>query len=83
MENQSEVARLLQRIEAEYEATKRGLEGYAITARHEFITTRMERMAAHHVALINLVGESEAARILIENDQKLAQREEEREHGDD
>jgi hypothetical protein len=62
----SEVARLLQQIEAEYGAAKRGLEGYAIAARHEFITARMERMAQHHAALINLVGEQEAARIISE-----------------
>ena len=38
----SEVARLLQQIEMEYEAAKRGLEGYAIVSRHEFITARYD-----------------------------------------
>lgn len=33
----SEVARLLQQIDIEYEAAQRGLEGPAITTRHAFI----------------------------------------------
>jgi hypothetical protein len=39
----SEVARLLQQIEMEYVAAKRGLEAYAIVSKHEFITARYDQ----------------------------------------
>ena len=42
--NKSEVARLMQRIDEEYEAAERGLSGLAQVAQHEFITARMERI---------------------------------------
>lgn len=38
----SEIALLIQRWDAEAEATQRALKGFAITARHTFITKRME-----------------------------------------
>ena len=44
----SEVARLRRRIEEEYEAAERAMHGYAVTARHEFITARMEKIGACH-----------------------------------
>lgn len=57
-ENQSEVARLLAQISAEYEAAERGLTGLASgTARHEFINARVERMSELHTSLRTLVGE--------------------------
>jgi hypothetical protein len=65
-ENKSEVARLLQQIEQECSAARLGLHGYAVTARHKFITARMERMGACHEALIDLVGKEEAARMVVE-----------------
>ena len=43
----SEVARLLQQIEMEYKAAKRGLEGYAIVSRHEFITARYDQVGIY------------------------------------
>lgn len=63
-ENKSEVARLLQRIDLEYEAAQRGLTGVAMVARHKFITARMEAIGRYHSALQELVGEQEAARLL-------------------
>ena len=66
-ENQSEVARLRQRIAEEYEAAMRGLTGLAYgTATHEFITKRMEQMGTCHETLKQLVGEQEATRMLAE-----------------
>jgi hypothetical protein len=66
-ENRSEVARLRQRIAQEYEAATRGLTGLAFgTAKHEFITRRMEQIGACHETLKQLVGEQEATRMLAE-----------------
>ncbi len=54
----SEVARLLQQIQQEYEAAQRGLTGVASgSAQHAFITARMERMSALHDQLHDLVGD--------------------------
>ncbi len=60
----SEVARLLQQIDMEYESAQRGLEGMAITARHAFITARMERIAEHHHTLAQIVDIQEARALL-------------------
>jgi hypothetical protein len=66
-ENRSEVARLRQRIAEEYEAAMRGLSGLAYgTAKHEFITRRMEQIGTCHETLKQLVGEQEATRMLAE-----------------
>jgi hypothetical protein len=57
-ENQSEVARLLEQISAEYEAAQRGLSGFAYgSAKHEFITARMENVGKLHDELHAIVGE--------------------------
>jgi len=66
-ENRSEVARLRQRITEEYEAAMHGLSGLAYgTAKHEFITRRMEQIGSCHETLKQLVGEQEATRMLTE-----------------
>jgi hypothetical protein len=65
MEQGSEVARLMQQIELEYEAAQRGMFGFAAgTARHEFINARMENMGRYHEKLKTLVGEQEATKAL-------------------
>lgn len=64
MEHGSEVARLMRRIEMEYEAAMLGLTGLAITAPHEFITARMERIAGCHQELQALVGEPAATQVI-------------------
>lgn len=57
-EQRSEVARLLKQIAEEYEAAQRGLTGLAFgTARHDFITARMENMGQLHGQLQSLVGD--------------------------
>jgi hypothetical protein len=57
--NQSEVARLLEQISLEYEAAHRGMYGFACgTAKHEFITARMENMGNLHSKLQEIVGDS-------------------------
>lgn len=63
----SEVARLRQQIAEEYEASQRALHGLAAgTARHQFITARMERMSIHMSELVDLVGMEEAAKVFVE-----------------
>jgi hypothetical protein len=60
--NQSEVARLLERINAEYEAAQRGLSGFAFgSAKHEFITARMENVGRLHDELHAIVGDESIA----------------------
>jgi hypothetical protein len=63
----SEVARLRQQIEQEYEAAQRALHGLAAgMARHDFISARMERTWLLTEQLADLVGIEEAAAILVE-----------------
>ncbi len=50
---ESEIASLMQRIDLEREAAQQGLTGLAYgTARHDFITARMERGAERILLLI-------------------------------
>ena len=66
-ENKSEVARLRRQIELEYEAAQRGMYGFAAgSTKHQFITAKMENMGRCHEKLIELVGEQEAAKLLVE-----------------
>lgn len=57
---QSEVARIRAQIEAECEGFRRGLHGYAITAKHQFIQARYERLGQLQEDLARYVGEHEA-----------------------
>lgn len=60
--NQSEVARLLEQISAEYEAAQRGLKGFAYgSSKHDFITARMENVGRLHSELQAIVGDSAIA----------------------
>ena len=57
----SEVARILAHIQKEYESGVLGLSGLASgTAKHEFITARMERMGELQNELCQLVGADQA-----------------------
>lgn len=67
MDQQSEVARLRARIEAEHAASVWAMTGLAVgAARHLFIQRRLERMDVAHVKLSQLVGEEQATRLLCE-----------------
>ena len=70
--NQSEVRRLLEQIDAEYAAAKRGLNGLAQgVSQHDFITRRMERMSELHSELSEVVGSrEEAMRLLVEHQER-------------
>lgn len=64
-QQKSEVALILAQIQAEYESGVRGLTGAASgTARHEFITARMEHLGQLHHELQGLVGEQHAIALL-------------------
>ncbi len=65
MSNQSEVARLRQQLNAEYQAARLAMNGYAEVARHETITARMENMGRLHEELRAIVGEEEAVKALV------------------
>jgi hypothetical protein len=60
----SEVARIREQYELEYQAARRGLEGIAIVAPHCFVTKRMEQMWDHFQRLVIEVGQTEAHRII-------------------
>lgn len=63
-DQQSEVARLLSQISAEYEAAQRGLTGLTYgMSQHDFITARMENMGQMHSQLRLLVGDTAIAMI--------------------
>lgn len=65
-QRRSEVMHILAQIQAEYESGMRGLTGLASgTARHEFITARMEHMGHLHHELQGLVGEQNAIVLLV------------------
>jgi hypothetical protein len=58
VQNNSEVARLLQLIGEQYASAKLGLSGVALgTTKHEVITAKMERIAALHEELRSHVGD--------------------------
>jgi hypothetical protein len=66
-EQKSEVAQLLQQINLEYEAATRGLTGLSAgSAKHSFITARLEQIGVYHEQLASLVGEVQATQLVIE-----------------
>lgn len=68
--NKSEVARILAQIVQEYEAGHNGLYGLTQgTARHSFITARMENMARLQHELEQLVGEQAIGMVAMRLDQ--------------
>jgi hypothetical protein len=70
-ENKSEVARLLAKIQTEYESAELGLVGFAQGAsQHRFLTAKLERIADLHIELRELVGDE--AMILVDNMLKQA-----------
>jgi hypothetical protein len=67
-QGRSEVASILAQIQAEYESGRQGLTGVASgTARHDFITARMEQMGLLHQELQKLVGEQDAIALIAQS----------------
>lgn len=72
-ENKSEVARLRQQIQAEYQSAQQAISGFANVGKHEYITARMENMGKLHEELKQI--DSGADQFLIdtmEGDPELA-----------
>jgi hypothetical protein len=68
----SEVAQLLKEIELSYQAAQNGMNGFAEgTARHEFITKKMERMEQNRVSLANLLGAERAMELITQTLENL------------
>jgi hypothetical protein len=65
VENQSEVARLKQQLDAECEAARRALYSFAEAGKHAYITKKMENVGRVHDELIERVGEKEATELLV------------------
>jgi len=65
--SKSEITQLLQLLEQEYASARRSLSGLASgTARHAFISGKMERIETCYRALCGLLGEQEAMRVVAE-----------------
>jgi hypothetical protein len=63
----SEITRLKQQIESEYTAGQLALSGLVYgTSQHQFITQRMMNMERCRLELVQLVGNEEAMKIMIE-----------------
>lgn len=63
--NQSEIAQLRQQIESQLVAMRRGLAGLSSgTARHAFITARMERIGTYQDDLASQLGENAASMLV-------------------
>lgn len=66
--SESEVARLLQQIDKEFEAAQRGLTGLAQgTASHAFITAKLKCVRSYQERLAMHVGTDEATRLVCEH----------------
>jgi hypothetical protein len=63
---QSEVARIRAQIEEECAGMRNGLYGYAITAKHEFIHARYNRLWELQDELARYVGEHQATQEIVE-----------------
>ena len=67
MQEKSEIARLKTQIALEAEAGRRGMYGLASgISRHDFISSRMERMGMLHECLGDLIGNAEATHYLLD-----------------
>ncbi len=66
-ENTSEIARFREQQALEEEAARLALSSYAITARHDFITARMQRGGERILQLI-AEGKHEEAQVLMNSD---------------
>jgi hypothetical protein len=61
----SEVDQIRAQIQAEYEAAKQGLSGFASgAARHDFISTKTTNIGKCHEQLVELLGPEQAISII-------------------
>lgn len=64
--NKSEVARLREQIELEYQACQRVFTDFTPTGRHEFIIKRQENIEACYQELKQYIGPEEAIKVMIQ-----------------
>ncbi len=69
----SEVARLRQQIAEEIRAMTTGLSGYAVTAKHTFISRKYSQLGTYHQKLVPLLGEQEALAVVIDLLEKVVE----------
>jgi len=68
---ETELRQLLRKIEEEYEAAYSGMYAFSSgTSRHEFMNAKMENVGRYGVELTKLVGEEEAARLIVQKNDK-------------
>ena len=68
---QTELQRLLSQIEQEYDAAYRGMNAFSDgAARHSFINARMSNIDKCRKELVDLVGESEAFKLILQENDK-------------
>lgn len=65
----SEVARLMRRIDCEYEAAERAMNGFTVTGSHDFINARMENVGICFQELRKMVGDQQAGVLLLQAEQ--------------
>src|SRR5260370_8336697 len=68
---ETELTQLLRKIEEEYKAAYNGMYAFSSgTSRHEFMNAKMENVGRYGVELTKLVGEEEAARLIVQKNDK-------------
>lgn len=70
-QNKSEIAFLMELFDLERQSAQWALTGMAESAKHAFITRRMERMGYIQEQLADLVGEDESKRLVLEVMEKV------------
>lgn len=72
-QNKSEVARLRQKIEEEYQAMQNGFSGLASgIARHDFINRRYRAIDQLETQLTGLIGKNESLSLIIDINDRIA-----------
>jgi hypothetical protein len=67
----SEIAKLRQSIQAELEASRRGLNGFATIASHEVISKRMSHVGELHAQLATHIGRDKATEFVLKTEAHL------------
>jgi uncharacterized coiled-coil protein SlyX len=63
---ESEIVRLRRLIELECQSMEQGLTGYAVTARHDIISHRYNRIDEYQKQLERLIGKAQAKKAILE-----------------
>jgi hypothetical protein len=72
---ESEIRRLLDEIDLQYQSAFLGLSGLSSgSSRHDFINHRLEKIEGAREQLVDLLGEDTAGRLIVEQMNKTADR---------